>query len=347
LKSELDSLRSSLGDVSHRCIRFFEEKPLSSSVPRLRSELSQAVDRTDKLHNLSAVYLDKLKAVEVLLQSLDEAESQVRKYESRLSEEDVVPADTAAIQNLRDQLGRWHAELSEQEHIFQALQVQVGQAKEAGAQLSKLHPDRSPELERYQERANQIAERWIEETTERQENAQPGQTDSRALSEQLAQQTALVLEIEQNQTKLDECQIYSKQYCTSVKFMDLRTHYTALVTLTTQHVKYISDALRRLEEEEVKRCFPLDNNLTVVRLAFMLKVSPFISSSVQKEVEEEKQARVSQVSELLGWVKGLQGRTGGPNAESSLAAQQVAHGSLTVKWYLKIAAEQVLHVFPL
>lgn len=33
--------------------------------------------------------------------------------------------------------------------------------------------------------------------------------------------------------------------------MDLRTRYTALVTLTTQHVKYINDALRRLEEEEV------------------------------------------------------------------------------------------------
>lgn len=37
----------------------------------------------------------------------------------------------------------------------------------------------------------------------------------------------------------------------SLQFMDLRTRYTALVTLTTQHVKYISDALRRLEEEEV------------------------------------------------------------------------------------------------
>lgn len=30
---------------------------------------------------------------------------------------------------------------------------------------------------------------WIEETTEKQENTQPEQTDSRALSEQLAQQT--------------------------------------------------------------------------------------------------------------------------------------------------------------
>ncbi|XP_040910093.1 microtubule-actin cross-linking factor 1 isoform X12 [Toxotes jaculatrix] len=370
LQSELDALRSSLGDVSRRCVSFFEEKPTSSSVPVLRSELSQAVEKTDKLHNLSSVYLEKLKTVDVLIRSLDEVESQVRKYESRLSEEDIVPADTTAIQNLRDQLRKWQAELAEQEGIFQSLQSAVRRAKEAGSQLSRLHPDRSPELELYQERANQMAERWsgvkkqmetrqtdlealgsslqqyrdgysalirwIEETTERQENTQPGQTDSKALSEQLAQQTALVVEIEQNQTKLDDCQTHSKQYCTSVKdyelqlmtyrafvesthkspvkrrrmhsssdaitqeFMDLRTRYTALVTLTTQHVKYISDALRRLEEEE-------------------------------KEVEEEKQARVSQVSDLLGWVKGLQGRTGGPNAESSLAAQQAISEQLAAK----------------
>lgn len=60
LQSELDTLRSSLGDVSRRCVSFFEEKPTSSSVPVLRSELNQAVEKTDKLHNLSSVYLEKL-----------------------------------------------------------------------------------------------------------------------------------------------------------------------------------------------------------------------------------------------------------------------------------------------
>lgn len=42
----------------------------------------------------------------------------------------------------------------------------------------------------------------------------------------------------------------------------------------------------------------------------------------QKQVEEERQARVGQVSDLLGWVKSLQERAAGP-AETSLAAQQV------------------------
>lgn len=50
-------------------------------------------------------YLPRLKTVDILMHSLDEAESVVRKNESRLSEEDIVPADTTAIQNLRDQLG--------------------------------------------------------------------------------------------------------------------------------------------------------------------------------------------------------------------------------------------------
>lgn len=55
---------------------------------------------------------------------------------------------------------RWQIELAEQEDIFHTLQLQINQAKEAGRQLSRLHPDRSPELERYQEGANQMAERW-------------------------------------------------------------------------------------------------------------------------------------------------------------------------------------------
>lgn len=38
------------------------------------------------------------------MKSLQAAESQVKKHEERLSEEDIVPADTAAIQALRDQL---------------------------------------------------------------------------------------------------------------------------------------------------------------------------------------------------------------------------------------------------
>ncbi|CAG5889364.1 unnamed protein product [Menidia menidia] len=354
LQSELDGVRRSLGDVSRRCASFLQDKPAASpGGAALQTELDRALDRTDRLHGLSTAYLEKLKTAELLVRRLDEAEGHVRRFESRLSEEDAVPADTAAIQSLTDQLGRWQAELSQQDHTFQALQEEAGRAGEAGSRLGRLHAARSPELERYQEEAGRLAERWsgarrqmetrgadlealaaalqqyrdghsalirwIEETTQRQEGAQPSRTDSRALSEQLAQQTALVAEIEQNQSKLDQCQTYSKQYCASVKdyelqlmtyrafvesmhkspvkrrrmhsssdtitqeFMDLRTRYTALVTLTTQHVKYISDALRRLEEEEGRAGGP----------------SAESSLAAQQAISEQLAGRKEQVAEAI------------------------------------------------
>lgn len=38
-----------------------------------------------------------------------------------------------------------------------------------------------------------------------------------------------------------------------LQFMDLRTRYTALVTLMTQYIKFAGDSLKRLEEEEVSQ----------------------------------------------------------------------------------------------
>lgn len=57
-------------------------------------------------------------------------------------------------------LQKWHSELEEQDHIFKSLSLEVQQAREVGNQLNQLHPDRSPELDRYQEKAQQLTERW-------------------------------------------------------------------------------------------------------------------------------------------------------------------------------------------
>lgn len=54
--------------------------------------------------SLTTLYFLRLKTVDILIRSLDEADSLVKKYESTLSEEDIVPPDTTAIINLRGQL---------------------------------------------------------------------------------------------------------------------------------------------------------------------------------------------------------------------------------------------------
>ncbi|XP_067876270.1 microtubule-actin cross-linking factor 1 isoform X10 [Heterodontus francisci] len=151
-------------------------------------------------------------------------------------------------------------------------------------------------------------DQWIQEMETTQQKMQERQPeDIRALADELNQQKMLASEVEMKQGRMDECQKYSDEYSSAVKeyelqlmtykamvdsqqkspvkrrrmqsssdiivqeFMDLRTRYTALVTLMTQYVKFASDALKRSEEEE-------------------------------KSVEEAKQEHVDKVGELLKWV---------------------------------------------
>ncbi|XP_050788123.1 microtubule-actin cross-linking factor 1 isoform X6 [Gopherus flavomarginatus] len=381
MQEDLRQLKSDLQDVSERCDSFLHKSPTGSSAPHLRSELSLLVEKMDHVYGLSSIYLDKLKTVDVIVRSTQGAESLVKGYEVKLSQEEAVPADLTAIQSHRATLEQWLSDAKKKNAVFSTLEEDMAKAKVTGEQLYRLKQERSIDLERYQEKGAQLWDRWqrvgsqietrcsdlesiqevlrdyrechgeliqwIEETTAQQELMKPGQAeDSRVLSEQLSQQTALVVVIDRNQAKLDQCQKFSQQYSTAVKdyelqlmtyrafveslqkspmkrrrmlsssdaitqeFMDLRTRYTALVTLTTQHVKYISDALRRLEEEE-------------------------------KAVEEEKQEHVDKVKELLGWVFGLkqstQVRTGPLKSkelgdiEKSISEQQALNEELAAR----------------
>uniref|UniRef100_A0A8C8SX39 Microtubule actin crosslinking factor 1 n=1 Tax=Pelusios castaneus TaxID=367368 RepID=A0A8C8SX39_9SAUR len=322
MQEDLRQLKSELQLVSERCDSFLHRSPTGVSAPHLRSELNLLVEKMDHVYGLSSIYLDKLKTVDVIVRNTQGAESLVKGYEVKLSQEEAVPADLTAIQSHRSTLQKWLSDVKSKNCVFATLEEDVAKAKMTGEELYRLKQERSMDLERYQEKAAQLWDRWqragaqietrnselesiqevlrdyrechgeliqwIEETTAQQELMKPGQAeDSRVLSEQLSQQTALVVVIDKNQAKLDQCQKFSQQYSAAVKdyelqlmtyrafvesqqkspvkrrrmlsssdvitqeFMDLRTRYTALVTLTTQHVKYISDALRRLEEEEM------------------------------------------------------------------------------------------------
>ncbi|XP_044146781.1 dystonin isoform X12 [Bufo gargarizans] len=148
---------------------------------------------------------------------------------------------------------------------------------------------------------------WIRQIEDGQSKLQDGISDSKALSKLLDQQKNLISEIEMKQSKIDECQKYSEQYSLAIKdyelqlmtyralvdshqkspmkrrrfqsssdvvvqeYMDLRTRYTALLTLVTQFIKFSGETLKRLEEEE-------------------------------KSLEEEKREHVKKAGDILNWV---------------------------------------------
>ncbi|XP_070633854.1 dystonin isoform X20 [Bos indicus] len=180
---------------------------------------------------------------------------------------------------------------------------------------------------------------WIQQVETTQKKIQENQPEnSKALATQLNQQKMLVSEIEMKQSKMDECQKYAEQYSTAVKdyelqtmtyramvdsqqkspvkrrrmqssadlviqeFMDLRTRYTALVTLMTQYIKFAGDSLKRLEEEE-------------------------------KSLEEEKKEHVEKVKELQKWVSNISKtlRDGEKAGKSSFSKQKISSEEISIK----------------
>ncbi|XP_059691826.1 dystonin isoform X4 [Gavia stellata] len=195
-------------------------------------------------------------------------------------------------------------------------------------------------LKYYKDTYNSL-DTWIQQVEDTQRKIQEVHPEnSKALAKQLNQHKMLVSEIEMKQSKIDECQKYSEQYSAAVKdyelqtmtyramvdsqqkspvkrrrmqsssdfiiqeFMDLRTRYTALVTLMTQYIKFAGDSLKRLEEEE-------------------------------KSMEEEKKEHVEKAGDLLKWVSDLSktlSKDEGEKAEKTdLPKQQISLDEVSTK----------------
>ncbi|ELW65570.1 Dystonin, partial [Tupaia chinensis] len=194
---------------------------------------------------------------------------------------------------------------------------------------------------------------WIQQVETTQKKIQENQPEnSKSLATQLNQQKMLVSEIEMRQSKMDECQKYAEQYSATVKdyelqtmtyramvdsqqkspvkrrrmqssadviiqeFMDLKTRYTALVTLMTQYIKFAGDSLKRLEEEE-------------------------------KSLEEEKKEHVEKAKELQKWVSNISTalRDGEKAGKSPFSKQKISSEEVSTKKDQLSEALQTMQLF--
>uniref|UniRef100_A0A8C3RHV2 Dystonin n=1 Tax=Cyanoderma ruficeps TaxID=181631 RepID=A0A8C3RHV2_9PASS len=270
-EKELDRLKDDLGVITEKCEEFFSQAAGSPSVPTLRSELNVVIQNMNQVYSI-------LKTINLVLTNTQTAESLVKHYETKLCEEEAVTADKNNIENLMGTLKQWRSEVDEKRQTFHALEDELQKAKMISDQMFKMHKERDLDFDWHKEKVDQLAERW--------QNVH-SQIENRFMKMSIHTLQMLVSEIEMKQSKIDECQKYSEQYSAAVKdyelqtmtyramvdsqqkspvkrrrmqsssdfiiqeFMDLRTRYTALVTLMTQYIKFAGDSLKRLEEEEV------------------------------------------------------------------------------------------------
>ncbi|XP_077455029.1 plectin isoform X9 [Stigmatopora argus] len=175
---------------------------------------------------------------------------------------------------------------------------------------------------------------WIAEAKQRQERIQTVPvTDSKTLKEQLALEKKLLEEIEKNKGKVDECQKYAKGYIDTIKdyelqlvaykaqveplassplkktkldsasdniiqeYVTLRTRYSELMTLTSQYIKFITDAQQRLENEEMADAQQkqIEHEKIMLQQTFLTEKEMLLKK--EKLIEDEKKRLESQFEE--------------------------------------------------
>ncbi|XP_059215804.1 dystonin isoform X5 [Centropristis striata] len=311
LSSELNVLVQSMGQV-HSMSSIYMDKLKTVSLVVKHSQSAEALVKAyeSKLYEEDAMNSD-VKSIETVISTLkqwrteiDEQQEVFHDMEDELQKARVISDRMFKAHNERDFDLDWHKEKADQlSERWQNIHSQIDSRLRELDGISK-------SLKHYRDSFSSLDE-WVREMEVAQMKAQENKPeDSKALAELLNKQKVLVAEIEQKQGRIDECQKYSEHYSSAIKdyelqlmtframvdsqhksplkkrrmqstsdaiqqeFMDLRTRYTALVTLMTQYVKFASETLKRTEDEE-------------------------------RSVDEEKREHGDKVSKLLHWMSNV------------------------------------------
>nr|XP_043884692.1 plectin-like isoform X1 [Solea senegalensis] len=363
--AELNKLKEDLDVMKEKCELFLRQAAVSPSVPTLSSELTVLIQSMSQVYSMSSIYMDKLKTVSLVVKHSQSAEALVKFYESKLYVEDAMNSDVKSIETVISTLKQWRTEIDEKQEVFHDMEDELKRARLISDRMFKAHNERDFDLDWHKEKADQLSERWqnihsqidsrlrdldginkslknyrdtyscldewVREMEAAQLKAQENKPeDSKALAELLNKQKVLVAEIEQKQSRIDECQKYSEQYSSAIKdyelqlmtfsamvdsqhksplkkrrmqsssdaiqqeFMDLRTRYTALVTLMTQYVKFASETLKRTEDEENRKTFEQGENIKRKECMELQKSACEVEISQLKQRIHEQEAMLAE-----------------------------------------------------
>ncbi|XP_076771233.1 dystonin isoform X16 [Arvicanthis niloticus] len=339
LRSELSVVIQSMGQIYSMSSTYIEKLKTVNLVLK-NTQAAEALVKLyeTKLCEEEAVIADK-NNIENLMSTLKQWRSEVDEkrevfhaLEDELQKAKAISDEMFKTHKERDLDFDWHKEKADQlVERWQSVHVQIDNRLRDLDGIGK-------SLKHYRDSYHPLDD-WIQQIETTQRKIQENQPEnSKALALQLNQQKMLVSEIEVKQSKMDECQKYSEQYSAAVKdyelqtmtyramvdsqqkspvkrrriqssadliiqeFMDLRTRYTALVTLMTQYIKFAGDSLKRLEEEE-------------------------------KSLDEEKKQHVEKAKELQKWVSNISKTLGdGEKAGKTLISKhQISSKEISTK----------------
>uniref|UniRef100_A0A672SUI6 Desmoplakin n=1 Tax=Sinocyclocheilus grahami TaxID=75366 RepID=A0A672SUI6_SINGR len=267
------SVTSCLG-TDIKILRELEGSTNAEQTRYLRSELDHINQKLGSLQGFSTAYIQRLTAVQALLQNLLQAEDIIKVHEARLTEKETSSLDLNEVEKYLMTLKTMKAELEQKKGVLKAMETELSKAVHWNSQIDKSFHQCDVDLSRYSELAGQMTDRWrrivaqidsrvwdlekqekqlnhykqtnsimnkwIQETRQRQDALQITKFNSLdSLMDHLNQQKALYSEIKGKKEKVDDVVKDADTCAASIKDYELQlaSYSAGLETLLNIPIK--------------------------------------------------------------------------------------------------------------
>uniref|UniRef100_A0A8C7HVN1 Desmoplakin n=1 Tax=Oncorhynchus kisutch TaxID=8019 RepID=A0A8C7HVN1_ONCKI len=160
VQRDVDSIREEYLRLNERVLKELENMTDSDKATFLHSQLGLINERLGSLNECFAAYLQRLRALRVLLQSVSRAEDIIKVHEARLTEKETTSLNPAEVGDYRSTLKSMRAELEGKSAVLVSMETELGKAVHWNGQVGGAFHRCDVDLSIYSEQVNQLSDRW-------------------------------------------------------------------------------------------------------------------------------------------------------------------------------------------
>ncbi|XP_030582834.1 desmoplakin-B isoform X2 [Archocentrus centrarchus] len=160
VRRDVDSMREEYLHLKERILKELESMSDSDKAQFLRSEIGVFDHRLGGLESSSSAYVQRLRALRDMLESVARAEDIVKVYEARMTEQETTSLSPAEVEEYMSSLKNIKGELDQKRNVLTAMEAELSKASHWNSQVSGSSHRCDLMLSKYTEDVGLLSDRW-------------------------------------------------------------------------------------------------------------------------------------------------------------------------------------------
>ncbi|XP_033848504.3 desmoplakin-like isoform X2 [Acipenser ruthenus] len=160
IQGELDKIRDDFMRIRESNLKQLSQIKDPDTINFLNGEVAFINRKLSNLDSFSGSYLERLKALRALFQSMAQAEDTIKMYEARLTEEETISLDVSKVEAYRETLKQMRADVDQKRDLMKSMEDELQKAVYHNGQIDESFHKCDIDLSKYREKAGQMSDRW-------------------------------------------------------------------------------------------------------------------------------------------------------------------------------------------